>query len=73
MASDASNELVKALSSKQTLAGTEVFVFTQTGIDGLVDLIVYGCLREVFIDSGDDEFETTQKIRERIKQKYGVK
>lgn len=72
MSSEISDKLVSVLSTKQTMAGTEVYIFTKTGINGLVDLMVYGCLREVFIESGDDEFETAQKIRARIKQKYNV-
>ena len=72
MTSPVSDEVVANLSGQRDLAGTRVFVFTKTGIDSLVDLIVYGCLSEVFAES-EDAFDTTAKIRERIKNKYGVK
>lgn len=72
MTSPISDEIVANLSGQRDLAGTKVFVFTKTGVDSLVDIIVYGCLTEVFAESAD-AFDTTAKIRERIKQKYGVK
>lgn len=53
------------------MAGVEVYVFTKTGIDSLVDIIAYGCLSEVFADTSD-AYEVTTKIRERIKTKYGL-
>ena len=71
MTSSVSDKLVQDLCKQHNMAGVEVYTFTKTGIDSLVDILVYGCLAEVFADS-KDAFETTNKIRERIKQKYGV-
>jgi uncharacterized protein YuzB (UPF0349 family) len=71
MPSSVSDKLVQDLCKQHTMAGIEVYTFTKTGIDSLVDIIAYGCLSEVFADNGD-AYEVTNKIRERIKTKYGL-
>jgi len=71
MPSSVSDKLVQDLCKQHNMAGVEVYTFTKTGIDSLVDIVAYGCLTEVFADSSD-AYEVTNKIRERIKAKYGL-